>query len=72
MSFVHYRIFDEDAEDEDPRYSSFVDLEAFEESDDEAPVGFAKAEKGTEVDAPLDDRTKVKPWDPLENFFSFI
>lgn len=71
MSFVHYTVFDEDSEEE-TRYSSFVNLEAFEESDDELPEGFRGAENGSELDPPADDRAQVRPWDPSENFFSPI
>lgn len=71
MSFVRYTLFYEDSE-EDPKYSSFVDLEAFEESDDETPDGFSGSEKGSEINPKFDDRSYVRPWDPFENFFSFI
>ena len=70
---MRFTIFREDSSDEDEkRYSSFVDLEAFEESDDETPLGFTGAEKGLELNPAPEDRSHVKPWDPSENFFSFI
>lgn len=71
MSFIKYTIFDEDSEEE-TIYSSFVDLEAFEESDEETPEGFDGPEKGSELVPGQEDRSNVRPWDPSENFFRFI
>jgi hypothetical protein len=71
MSFINYTIFDEDSEEE-TRYSSFVDLEAFEESDEDTPAGFDGTEKGSELEPGKEDRSHVRPWDPCENFFRFI
>jgi hypothetical protein len=71
MSFVHYTIFEEDSEEE-TKYSSFVDLEAFEESDEDAPSGFDGGEKGSEINPEPDNRSHVRPWDPSDIFFSFI
>jgi hypothetical protein len=71
MSFINYTIFDEES-DEETRYSSFVDLEAFEESDEDAPEGFDGTEKGLALEPGREDRSRVSPWVPCENFFSFI
>lgn len=71
MSFVHYTVFDDDSEEE-AKYSSFVNVEAFEESDDDVPEGFKGAEKGSELNPLADDRTNVRAWDPSENFFSIL
>ena len=71
MSFIKYTIFDEDSEEE-TRYSSFVDLEAFEESDADIPEAFDGTEKGSDLEPGQDDRANVRPWDPSENFFRFI
>ena len=68
---MRFTIFREDSSD-DEKYSSFVDLEAFEDSDDETPLGFSGSERGQELNPVQDDRSHVKPWDPSENFFSFI
>lgn len=68
MNFVHYRIFEEEE-----KYSSFVDLEQFEESDDDdIPGGFDKTEKGSAIDPAHEDRSRIRPWDSSENFFSWI
>jgi hypothetical protein len=71
MSFVHYTVFDDESE-EDVKYSSFVDLESFEESDEETPEGFGGTERGSDLVHLQDDRSHVKPWDPSENFFSLL
>ena len=71
MSFISYTIFDEDSEEE-TRYSSFVDLEVFEESDTDTPEGFDGTEKGSDLEPGDGDRSNIRPWDPSEIFFRFI
>jgi hypothetical protein len=52
------------------RYSNIIDEEEFE---DEEPEAYGGTQKGNDLDEPQDDdRSKVKPWDPSENFFSYI
>jgi hypothetical protein len=70
MSFVRFYHVVEDDSDDEPvaKYSSFVDLEEFEED----PKGFSSEKPGSEIDPVPEDRGHVKPWEPSENFFSYI
>jgi hypothetical protein len=70
MSFIHYTIFDDESEEEN--YSSFVNIEEFEDSDTETPEGFDGSKKGSELNPVQEDRSHVKPWDPSEVFFSHL
>ena len=67
MSFVHYTLFEEDSEEE--QYSSFVNIEEFE---DETPEGFDRADNGSEINPVSEERNNIRPWDPSEIFFCII
>ena len=71
MSFVRYQVFDDEESEEEPtsKYSSFVDLEEFE---DDPPEAFSLEKPGSSLEQPQDDRDGVKGWDPHEDFFSCI
>jgi len=65
---------DSDEEDEDPKYSSFVDLEDFEE--DQPPEGFEGLQTGSNIEeGPMErgeEGSPPRPWDPSESFFAYI
>jgi hypothetical protein len=60
-----------DSEDEDPKYSSFVELEDFEE---DPPEGFEGPQKGSSLEESSErgERAGPVPWDPAESFFAYI
>jgi hypothetical protein len=61
-----------DSEEEDTKYSSFVDLEEFE---DDEPQAFDGTEKGSEINSSGRGEEEMEgpvPWDPSESFFAYI
>ena len=67
-----------DSEEEDTKYSSFVELEEFEE-DDEEPRGFVRVQTGSDLGPTPEgpgiwesSREAPTPWDPAESFFAYI
>ena len=66
MTYTFFTTSDSDEEKEE-KYSSFVELEDFEE---EEPQGFEGVEKGSELNSPSPD--SVVPWDPSESFFAYL
>ena len=67
---TRYRIFktESDSEDEEEKYSSFVQEEEFE--GDEECEGFQGVQKGSEIERVWEPT--ILPWDPSENFFAYI
>ena len=65
---TRYRIFstESDSEDEEEKYSSFVQEEEFEEECE----GFQGVQKGSEIERVWEPT--ILPWDPSENFFAYI
>ena len=47
----------------------YVDV-IFEEEFEDEPEGFEKDTTGTELDTT--DEDQVRPWDPTEDFFSYV
>jgi hypothetical protein len=68
-----------DSEEEDTKYSSFVELEEFEEDDEEEPHGFVRVQTGSNI-GPDPEGPGIwessgeapKPWDPSESFFAYL
>ena len=57
----------------DERYTNTIQEENFEESEDDEPEAFDGIQKGNDLDeSQEDDRSRVKPWDQTEIFFSYI
>jgi hypothetical protein len=65
-----YTFFTTSDSDEDEEYSSFVDLEDFEE--EEEPQGFEGTKKGSELNSTSPDSGGPVPWDPSESFFAYL
>jgi len=73
MTYTFFTINSE-SEEEDPKYSSFVDLEEFED-DDEVPEGFEGLQKGSSLEGGGDESLEnpgPRPWDPAESFFAYL
>lgn len=51
------------------RYTHVIEEEEFE---DEEPNGFEGVQVGTDLDPQDETASTVHPWDPSENFFSYI
>jgi len=80
-----YTFFTINSESDEEEYSSFVELEEFED-DDEVPEGFEGLQKGssleesTEAPAPCEssektswrERAEPVPWNPAESFFAYL
>jgi len=62
-----------DSEDEDPKYSSFVEFEDFEE---DPPEGFEGPQKGSSLEESSEGASEEaelpRPWDPAESFFAYL
>jgi len=66
MTYTFFTTSDSD-EDEDPKYSSFVEFEDFEEE----PEGFEGPQKGSSLEE-SSERAGPAPWDPAESFFAYL
>jgi len=60
--FSYFRIGNE--------HIKYVDV-IFEEEFEDEPEGFEKDTAGTEIDTVVDE-DQVRPWDPTEDFFSYV
>jgi hypothetical protein len=67
MTYTFFTTSDSD-EDEDPKYSSFVEFEDFE---DEDPEGFEGPQKGSSLEE-SSERAEPVPWNPAESFFAYL
>lgn len=66
--FMKFRVPDEDSEEESVE-RNILSEEDYE--DEEEPQAFLKeSAAGSYIE--IEDRSDVKPWDPFENFFSWI
>ena len=69
-----YTFFTINSESDEEEYSSFVELEEFEE--DEVPEGFEGLQKGSSLegggDESLEKTSGPAPWDPAESFFAYL
>lgn len=67
-----YTFFTINSESDEEEYSSFVELEEFEE-DDEVPEGFEGLQKGSSLEGgPSEEAELPRPWDPAESFFAYL
>jgi len=64
-----YTFFTINSESDEEEYSSFVELEEFEE--DEVPEGFEGLQKGSSLEE-SSERAGPAPWDPAESFFAYL
>ena len=61
-----YTFFTINSESDEEEYSSFVELEEFED-DDEVPEGFEGLQKGSELEGgPSDEAELPRPWESSE------
>ena len=67
MTYTFFTTSDSE-EEEDTKYSSFVELEDFEE--DEEPQAFDGTEKGSNIQE--EETEGPVPWDPAESFFAYL
>jgi hypothetical protein len=66
-----YTFFTINSESDEEEYSSFVELEDFEE--DEVPEGFEGLQKGSSLEGgPSEEAELPRPWDPAESFFAYL
>jgi hypothetical protein len=71
MTYTFFTTTSDSDEDEDPKYSSFVEFEDFEEED--PPEGFEGVQRGSSLEGgPSEEAELPRPWDPAESFFAYL
>jgi hypothetical protein len=73
MTYTFFKINDSEEDDEEQRYSSFVELEDFEE---DGPEGFEGLQAGSNLEdfssGGKKEAQPPTPWDPSESFFAYL
>jgi hypothetical protein len=63
--FVRFRVVDDE-----PEYQYILSEEDYEEEEEEPQAFLKEGAVGSYIE--VEDRHSVKPWDPAENFFSWL